>query len=288
LTARQFTLLRIALLRARALITGCGLALASYFRCHTGSSRRCFPQSAVQPPLWSAKLDVTAFESIENAHLAAAQRAIDALITAKGARTIQNTVAAFDDANRELNSAQYFSSLMEQVHPDRAFRDRASAMTRKISDAARAFSLNQAVYQALAALKLDATDPATRYYVQRQLLEFRLAGVNQIEATRAKLRQLNDQLTEEQSAFDRNISDGQKTVEIDSPTALDGLPQDYIGRHKPRADGKISISTDYPDALPALKFAKNDAFRRRLFIAFDTRAYPKNADVLKRMMQTRY
>jgi thimet oligopeptidase len=245
-------------------------------------------QTAAQPPLWSAKPDVTAFESAENAHLAAAQKAIDALTAVKGPRTIENTVTPFDDATRELNSAQYFSSLMEQVHPDQAFRDRASAMTRKISDAARALSLNQAVYKALAALKLDAADPATRYYVQRQLLEFRLAGVNLDDATRAKLRRLNDQLTEEQSAFDRNISDGQKTVEADSPSMLDGLPQDYISRHKPGPDGKISISTDYPDALPALKFAKNDAFRRRLFIAFDTRAYPKNADVLKRMMQTRY
>lgn len=245
-------------------------------------------QTAAQPPLWSAKPDVTAFESIENAHLAAAQKAIDALTAVNGSRTIENTVTPFDDATRELNSAQYFSSLMEQVHPDQSFRDRASAMTRKISDAARALSLNQAVFKALAALKLDAADPATRYYVQRQLLEFRLAGVNRDDATRAKLRQLNDQLTEEQSAFDRNISDGQKAVEVDSPSELDGLPQDYIGRHKPGADGKISISTNYPDALPALKFAKNDAFRQRLFVAFDTRAYPKNVDVLKRMMQTRY
>jgi thimet oligopeptidase len=245
-------------------------------------------QTAAQPPLWSAKPDITAFESIENAHLAAAQKAIDALTAVNGPRTIQNTVAPFDDATRELNSAQYFSSLMEQVHPDQAFRDRASAMTRKISDAARALSLNQAVYQALTGLKLDASDPATRYYVQRQLLEFRLAGVNRDDATRAKLRRLNDQLTEEQSAFDRNISDGKNAVEIDSPSELDGLPQDYISRHKPGAGGKISISTDYPDAVPALKFAKNDAFRRQLFIAFETRAYPKNADVLKHMMQTRY
>ena len=244
-------------------------------------------QSA-QPPLWSAKPDAAAFESIENAHLAAAQKAIDAITAQSGPRTVQNTVAPFDDATRELNSAQYFSSLMEQVHPDQAFRDRASAMTRKASDAARALALNPAVYHALAALKLDGADAATRYYVQRTLLEFRLAGVNKDEPTRAKLRRLNDELTEEQSAFDRNISDGKKTVEVDTASDLDGLPQDYISRHKPGAGGKISISTDYPDALPALKFAKNDDFRRRLSIAFRTRAYPKNEDVLKRMMQTRY
>ena len=37
-----------------------------------------------------------------------------------------------------------------------------------------------------------------------------------------------------------------------------------------------------------MKFVKSDALRRQLFEAFKTRAYPKNREVLKQMMQTRY
>jgi thimet oligopeptidase len=107
-------------------------------------------------------------------------------------------------------------------------------------------------------------------------------------AIRARLKQLNDQLTEQQSAFDRNISDGQKVVKVAGRAALDGLPQDYIDRHKPAADGTIAITTDYPDILPAMKLVKSDALRRELFEALQTRAYPKNREVLKQMMQTRY
>jgi thimet oligopeptidase len=59
------------------------------------------------------------------------------------------------------------------VHPDTAFRDHATAMTTKVSVAATALSLNRSVYQALAALDLSNADSPTRYYVQRQLLEFR-------------------------------------------------------------------------------------------------------------------
>jgi thimet oligopeptidase len=152
----------------------------------------------------------------------------------------------------------------------------------------RQLSLNHAVYQALADLQLKGADAATRYYVERQLLEFRLAGVNKDDATRAKLRELNDKLTGEQSMFDRNIADAKKITEVMNVSELDGLPPDYIDRHKPGTDGKIQISTDYPDTLPALKFAKSEALRRRLLMAFETRAYPKNLDVLKQMMETRY
>src|ERR1039458_6856126 len=122
------------------------------------------------------------------------------------------------------------------------------------------------------------TDAATRYYVQRQLLEFRLAGVDKDDATREKINKLQDKLTEDQSMFDRNISDDVRTVEVDDASELDGLPQDYIDHHKPGADGKIHITTAYPDLFPPMNFAKSDALRRRLWEAYDSRAYPKNRD----------
>jgi thimet oligopeptidase len=240
-----------------------------------------------QATIWASKPDVAAFERIETDRLAAGQRAIDTLLAAKGPRTIENTLVPFDEAVRQNNTAGYFAGLMEQVHPDAAFRDHATAMLTKASAAQSAIALNHDVYNALAALDLSKADSATRYYVQRQLLQFRLAGVDKDDATRARLKKLSDQATEQQSMFDRNISDGQKTVGAD-PSELDGLPQDYIERHKPGADGKILITTNYPDALPVFNFAKSDSLRRRLTLAFNTRAYPKNQEVLTSLLKTRY
>jgi thimet oligopeptidase len=243
--------------------------------------------SVSQPTIWSSKPDVAAFGRIENDRLAAGQRSIDTLVAAKGPRTIENTLALYDEAVRQNNSAGYFASLMEQVHPDATFRDHATAMLTKATAAQTAIALNHDVYNALAAIDLSRADAATKYYVQRQLLEFRLAGVDQDDATRGRLKKLNDQATEEQSMFDRNISDGKKIVEADA-SELDGLPQDYIDRHKPDADGKIHLTTDYPDALPVFTFAKSDSLRRRMALAFNTRAYPKNQEVLTSLMKTRY
>ena len=240
-----------------------------------------------QPTVWASRPDVAAFEKIETDRLAAAQRSIETLLAAKGSRTIENTLVPFDEAVRQNNSAGYFAGLMEQVHPDAGFRDHATAMLTRASAAQTAIALNHDVYNALAGLDLSKADPATRYYVQRQLLEFRLAGVDKDDATRARLKKLNDQATEQQSMFDRNISDGQKVVEAD-PSELDGLPQDYIDRHQPGADGKLHISTDYPDSLPVFSFAKSDSLRRRVTLAFNTRAYPKNQEVLTSLLKTRY
>jgi thimet oligopeptidase len=242
----------------------------------------------LQPPIWSARPDAAAFEKIENDKLDAAQRSIDKIVSVKGPRTIDNTLSNYDEALRQLNAAAYFSSLMEAVHPEAAFRDRATAMTRKVSAAQTALSLNRVVYRALAAVPAAHADTATQYYLRRQLLEFRLAGVDKDDAARARLKLLNDELTEETSTFERNINDGRKIIEVRSASELAGLPQDYIDRHKPDKDGVIHITTAYPDYIPAMNFAQSDALRRRLYLAFNTRAYPQNLDVLTQMLRTRY
>jgi thimet oligopeptidase len=241
-----------------------------------------------QPPIWTAKPDVAAFGKIENDHLAVAEKAIDELVAVKGLRTIDNTLRPYDEAVRQLNTAIYFSVLMQQVHPDEAYRDKATAMTTKVSNAYTALSLNQDVYKAIAGLDVSKADTATQYYVKRQLLEFQLAGVDKDAATREKLKKLNDRLTEAQSMFDRNISDDVRTIEVASAAELDGLPADYITKHKPGADGKIKLTTAYPDALPVFSFAKSDSVRRSMSEAFYNRAYPKNKEVLEEMMKARY
>ena len=247
-----------------------------------------FGQAPAQPTVWATKPDVAGFEKIIGDRLAAAQTSIDQVTAVKGARTIENTLAPFDEAVRQINSSLYLAGLIQQVHPDAKFRDSATNMVSKASAAQTALALNRDVYQALSGLDVSKQDAATQYYVKRTLLEFRLAGVDKDDATRTQLKKLNDDLTNEQSEFDRNISDDQKKVEVADAKELDGLPQDYIDRHKPGADGKIIITTNYPDALPVLKFSKSDDLRKRLFEAFDTRAYPKNKEVLENMMKTRY
>lgn len=241
-----------------------------------------------QAPLWSSKTDIAAFEKLENARLDSAQAALAQIEAVTGPKSVANTLALFDKAAGQINAAYYFSSLMEAVHPEAAFRDHASAMIRKVSAVQTALSLNRTVYAALAAIPLAQADPVTQYYVRRQLLEFRLAGVDKDEAARARLKTLNDQLTEELSAFERNINDGQKTVDVKDAAELAGLPKDYIDNHKPDKNGVIHITTDYPDSIPVMNFAVSGALRSRMYIAANTRAYPQNREVLAKMLRTRY
>jgi thimet oligopeptidase len=241
-----------------------------------------------QPPIWSGITDVASLDAAVDAHITAAQQSLQRMLAVKGARTVKNTLVPFDNANREFDTGGGLAGLVEDLHPDASFRDHATAAQRRLSAAETEMSLDQRVYRALAHTDVSKADAATRYYIKRQMLQFRLAGVNKPQAIRDQLKKLNDELTEASSKFARNIADNHSTVEVSSAAELAGLPQDFIDRHAPGADGKILLSTSYTDEGPVLNFAQSAGLRKRMYETFLNRAYPDNSDVLKNLMRIRF
>jgi len=239
------------------------------------------------PHLWEKPLDPASLEQRVNDHLARAQKSIDQLLAVKGTRTIENTLAPYDDAVEQIDTTGNQSGLMQIVNPDSAIRDRAQALVQKVSAVSTALSLNHEVYEALSAIDVSHADPATQYYVKRTLLEFRLSGVDKDEATRNKIKALSDDITRISSQFQRNIQESQLKVVVKDRAELAGLPEDFIALHKPATDGTITLTSDSPDVTPVLKFAKNADLRKRVYLAYQNRAYPQNFDVLADLLKKR-
>ena len=103
--------------------------------------------------------------------------------------------------------------------------------------AGSALSLNRAVYDALSAIDLVGASPATRHYVERTLLGYRLAGVDKDQATRDQIQALHEKATRLSLEFSRNIQEGAKTIET-TVAELEGLPADYLARHPADANGR--------------------------------------------------
>ena len=243
--------------------------------------------ASAQPTAWSYAPDAASFEAGEDARLDAARQALGELRAVTGPRTVANTLVPYDEAERQLKDADGLSSLLQNVHPDAALREAATAINRRVSAAVVELSLDRGVYQALGAIDLSGADAATRYYVERELREYRLGGVGLGDAQRARLKSLQDQLTQSLATFDHNIAADTRTVKLASATDLAGLPQDFIDSHGPGPDGMISVTTNYPDLVPVLKYARSDALRRELWIASTDRAWPANAAVLQQIRTTR-
>ena len=221
-----------------------------------------------------------------SARLAAHEAALAALLAVEGPRTMENTLRLYDVAIEQLNLAGAQAGVLNSVAADKAVRDQAQAEAQRVAMAGSALSLNRAVYDALKAIGLDGASPATRHFVERTLLGYRLSGVDKDEATRNRLQALHEKATMLSLEFGKNIQEGMKTIEA-APEELAGLPEDYIARHQPGADGKIALTTDQPEMQPVMTFARSAALRERMFLAYNTRAYPANRQILLDLLATR-
>jgi len=239
-------------------------------------------------PFWTGIADADAFARAQDDRLARARAAILRIESATGPRTIENTLTPYDEVVLELDTAGSQASLIENVHPDQAVREAAERVSQRVSALATELSLNRGVYDALAAIDLAGADPETRYYVERTLRDFRLSGVDRDEATRAQVTKLRDELVEIGQEFARHIRSDRRSVTATDVSELAGLPDDYIARHPAGEDGTITITTDYPDALPVMTYAHSDRLRRDLHMEFNNRAYPANVPVLQRMIEKRH
>ena len=199
------------------------------------------------PHLWASPVDPDTFEKRVNEQLEIVQKSVDQILAVKGTRTIENTLQPYDQAVEALDTAGSGAGLVQSVDPQAAMRDKAQAMIQKVSAAATEFSLNQALYKAVAAIDISQADSETRYFVTRTLLEFRLAGVDRDDATRAKIKTLNDEITKYSTDFQRNTQDSVLKIVVKNRAELDGLPEDFIARHTPAADGSITLTSEPPD-----------------------------------------
>ncbi len=242
---------------------------------------------ATNTPFWTGMADAGTFERAMDARLAHARTTLDRMLALKGARTVDNTLRAYDDVLLELDAVASQAQLIQSVHPVEGTRQTAEKIAQKAGAFATDLSLNRGVFDALAAVDASKADAETQYYLKRTLRDFRLAGVDKDEATRKRIKALRDELVVIGQDFDRNIRTDLRTVTVKSPSELDGLPDDFIARHKPGANGLITLTIDYPDSLPVFSFAKNEDLRKRMYIEYNNRGYPKNLETLDKMIARR-
>jgi thimet oligopeptidase len=238
--------------------------------------------------IWNGKLDRAGAEKWVGGHLTREQKYLDELLAVKDQRTIENTLRLFDDAQNELNIAGSQAYLMYSLAPLKDVRDSGQALAQKVQEASSALALNQEVYRALLAVDVSSTDPATRHYMERTLLEYRLAGVDKDAATRAEIKKHFDHITDAALKFGRNIQENPNHVLVKDKAQLAGLPADFIAAHSPGTDGSVTLNTDETESTPVMTYAASEDLRRRMYLAYNTRAYPQNKDVLLDMLKTRY
>ena len=228
------------------------------------------------------------FDNDMHEHLAWAKSYRARVLAADGPRTIENTLVPYNEMMMHLDAARAECELFSRVHPDEQVRSVAEAGEQAVAKHITELSLDHELYEAFEALDVSGADTETQYLLYKILRDFRRAGVDKSEDAREQIKLLKDEIVKLGQEFGRNTRDDEREIVLDSPADLDGLPRDWADKHQPGDDGKIHITTRYPDYIPFMTYARHAGARADLYRQFKNRGHPKNIDVLDRLLGKRY
>jgi thimet oligopeptidase len=202
------------------------------------------------------------------------------------ARTTDDVLELWNDADVALRGADSVAGLLTEVHPEADVRTLAEERAQQIDRLRTDRGLDRALYEVLAATDPAGLDAEATRLREKVLRDFRRSGIDLDDSGSARLREISERLTVLDQDFARVIRDDVRSIRV-TPEQLAGLPADFIEGHPADADGLVTITTDYPDCLPFRTFARDAAARYALAVEFDNRGWPENDVVLHEMLELR-
>ena len=155
-------------------------------------------------------------------------------------RTPENSLRLYDAAIEQLSLAGAQAGVLNSVAADKAVRDQAQLEAQRVAMAGSALSLNRAVYEALAAIDLTAPVPP-----QSTLLSAPCSATAWPAWTRTRPpATICSRCTRRPPASRSNsAATFRRAARPSRPRRPNwtGLPADYLARHQPDADGRVTL-----------------------------------------------
>jgi thimet oligopeptidase len=257
----------------------------------------------MQTPSWQlfdpvpAALTADDVRKFTDAHLAKAREIVEGIKALKGVSDDRQlvwsqTFGALDDCVLALELASTMPALMHMTHPDAAVREAAAEAEPKVSEFITNLFLDADVANAFK--RFASQIPNNNYrigqdsmkFIEETLRDYRRNGLDLPAGKQTELRKMNEEMTELGQKFEANIAAAQAFIEID-PIQLKGLPENFIQSHPAGENGKVKITTAYPDYKPFMKYALDREAAKQLHIVYNTRAQRENLPILDRVLALR-
>ncbi|MDQ6858739.1 MAG: Zn-dependent oligopeptidase [Chloroflexota bacterium] len=198
--------------------------------------------------------------------------------------TVASILVPLNEIHIELSNVTAEAGIYSAMHPDKAVRETAERLQREAIDLGQQVLQSGPLYNALR--KVRTGDALDRRFIELVRADMKRAGIELSDADRAKARELRATLTKLGQDHARNIRDDTRSITLEGPHELDGLPADYVKAHGPGPDGTIKITTNPPDMTPFMTYATSERARKALQRESLERARP-NIEVLQALTKTR-
>lgn len=240
-------------------------------------------------PVWeTTPAEISA--SVDSA-IAKADKKLDAIAALDtDAITFENSIAALDDAFYEVLNVSDRIDVIRESHQDKAMRDKALEVSKKIQTWYVAAGFREDVYKTVAAY--EDTRPELEgeeaMLLKETIRDYRRNGMALPKDKRDQLQKLKTDLNNMGLEFATNITDAKATVEFTAED-LAGLPEDFLNNKELKTEKgtyniKANVTWQY---LAVMQDATNEETRKKLVTVRSNRAREKNIPLFINMLKTR-
>lgn len=175
-------------------------------------------------------------------------------------------------------------AILNSVSTDQAVRDAGDACLLRLSSFTTELFQDRDLHERVLAATVSV--PAEEKFRRDLLEEFEDAGVALEEASRARIRAINDEITALGQEFARNVRENRTRVTF-TADECEGLPESYLERMERDDTGNVVVGFDYPDYYPFMMNARSGEARRRYYVAYNNRGTDRNLEILDRIVELR-
>lgn len=195
--------------------------------------------------------------------------------------TFDNTLGALDDLTRWVAERLTPASHLLSVAETPELRSAYNAVLPEISQFWTRLTLHEGLWARLRAYEASdeakALEGLRKRHLEKTMLEFRRSGADLPPDDRARLEEVQVELSTLQQRFGENVLDATAAWElvVTDEGRLEGIPDAPRRRYRAAAEASGRegwlLSLDYPSVEPVLKYAVDRPLRKAVFEAFTTR-----------------
>ena len=215
-----------------------------------------------------------------------AKAEIDAITSNPEAPTFQNTIEAMELSGEKLGRISSIFFNLNSAETNDEIQQIAQDISPLLSEFGNDVRLNQALFERIKVVynQKDKVilNPEQAYLLEKKYKGFSRNGANLNEDDKAKLREIDKQLSMLSLQFGQNVLAETNNFEliITDENNLKGLPQYAIDQAKADAEQKDKegwlITLQAPSYIPFMQYAENRELREKLFRANGVKAFQNN------------
>lgn len=183
-----------------------------------------------------------------------------------------------DDLNKFWSPIGHLHGVKETEELRKAYNETLPLLTDYHTELSQNERLFKATSNLATSQAMDELDPVQRKIIENDLRDFKLSGIHLPADKKARLADLQKQLSQLMTKFSENVLDATHgfILHIEDAHQLSGLPPQAMQLAQENAQARnlngYVLTLDFPSYSTAIKFLNNRQLRKLLYEAYTTRA----------------